>query len=231
MDKASAFKILSGNGVSLTEDQTQLLSQYVDQLLAWNSKINLVSRANDDVWGSHIIHSLALLFIVDLPAGIRIIDIGTGGGLPGIPLAIARPDISFVLVDSVKKKINAVSDMLMNLALPNVSAMSGRTEELKKNPDLCQSFDISLARAVAPLHELVAWSKPFARHSSYSLRLIRTGESFQLPALLAMKGGDISGEVEMANRKALTNSRVVGISFDGIDRIGLDDKKLVITNL
>src|SRR5512140_2094922 len=101
------------NGLNPTDGQIRLLEQYVSYLLEWNQKINLISRKDEEqVWQNHILHSAAPLFKVKLDPNPRIMDLGTGGGLPGIPLKILVPESEFLLVDSTRKKTVAVQDMI-----------------------------------------------------------------------------------------------------------------------
>src|ERR1700690_4224847 len=110
------------NGLNLSDSQLRLLGRFVDGLLEWNSKINLISRRDqENVWFSHVLHSLTPLFFVEFSKGLRVLDLGTGGGFPGIPLAIARPDLELVLLDSIKKKTLAVQDLVDQLGLAGVS--------------------------------------------------------------------------------------------------------------
>ena len=99
------------NGLEPTDDQLAQLAEYARRLLEWNRKINLISRKDEEnIWQSHLLHSISLLMRVDFPLGARILDLGTGGGLPGIPIRILRSDLSFVLLDATKKKVEAVAE-------------------------------------------------------------------------------------------------------------------------
>jgi len=134
-------EILLQTGLELSGAQCGLLEAFATQLVEWNSKINLISRKNPDaLWRDHILHSLAAATFVNFPPSARYLDLGSGGGLPGIPLAIVFPEAEFVLLDSIAKKINAVSDIVAALALPNVSCICARAEDAAKNPDLCSTL-------------------------------------------------------------------------------------------
>lgn len=149
----------------------------------WNQKINVISRKDiDNLEYRHILHSLAIARVVGFAPGSRILDIGTGGGFPGIPLAIFYPNVQFKLIDGTGKKIRVVNEVIQALDLKNVTAEQVRAEELKK-----QKFDFVVCRAVASLDKLVNWSK----------RLIRYEQNHGLPnGLLTLKGGDIQSEIK-----------------------------------
>ncbi len=219
------------NGLAPTDSQVRLLERYVTLLLDWNRKINLVSRKNEDqVWQSHILHSASLLFKIRLAANPTILDIGTGGGMPGIPLKILLPDSRVVLLDSTRKKIAAVEDIIHNLGLERIEAVWGRAEELSSHANLISHFDYIVARAVAPLADLVKWSEPFLRRHRNSEGDRSTDPAFvPPPALLALKGGELEDEVSRASRLRKQQSvDVVDLVFPSSEELSATDKKLVI---
>jgi 16S rRNA (guanine527-N7)-methyltransferase len=214
------------NGVPLTDAQLEKLSAFVAGLLEWNAKINLISRKDTEkIWFSHILHSLAPLFYISIPEEWRVFDLGTGGGLPGIPLAIARPDLQLTLADSIRKKTTAVEELVTRLGLRNVRIRTGRAEEIGKEKGVSKCHDVVIARAVAPLADLIRWSKPLLSGRT-------PPEGKDVPVLIALKGGDLDAEIAAAqrewNRSAIT---VINMSFEGSLELGLEEKKLVLTRL
>lgn len=148
----------------------------------WNGQINVISRKDiDQLYERHILHSLAIFRFMPFQPGSRILDIGTGGGFPGIPLAIMQPEVEFVLVDSIGKKIKVVSEVAKALGLKNVTVIHQPASEVKGQ------FDFVVSRAVAPLSELITWSRP--RISSKQRNALPNG-------LICLKGGDLTAEIK-----------------------------------
>ncbi len=150
----------------------------------WNAKINLISRKDiDNLYERHILHSLALAAIMpDLKSGTEIIDLGTGGGFPGVPLAVLYPNVHFHLIDGTGKKIMVVNEIVQALGLKNVTAKQVRAEEWKGN-----KVDFVVTRAVAQLDKLILWTKP----------LLKQQQSHSYPnGLFAWKGGKIHEEMK-----------------------------------
>ena len=223
--------ISSRNGLLLDETAGRLLQQYQELLLEWNRRINLVSRRDaGSSLENHILHSLSLLWNVEIRCGARVLDLGTGGGLPGIPLAIARPDLEVVLLDSIRKKIRAVDDIVARLGLGNVSTRCARAEELPEQ----NSFDLIVSRGVAELTELVRWSRLLARKTmpSGTPGAAASPRHLPEPCLLCLKGGDLEGEIARAATK--TGVRNISV-LDCIFRYGRDPdfegKKIVVVPL
>ncbi|MBI5021336.1 MAG: 16S rRNA (guanine(527)-N(7))-methyltransferase RsmG [Ignavibacteriales bacterium] len=220
-----------------SDNQVIQLQEYVELLIEWNQKINLISRKDEvNVWPRHILHSLSLLFFFKLKSNSHAIDIGTGGGLPGIPLAIVEPSIKFVLVDSIRKKCMAVTDMVDRLKLKNVIVVTERVEELSKKNIYQRSFDYILARAVAPTENLIEWSLPLLKFNdcnnvdkesdSAEKKMIET-RSFVL-----WKGGNLEKELQVAQNKFHTKKiSIHPISFGDLNNEQDADKKLIIINI
>jgi 16S rRNA (guanine527-N7)-methyltransferase len=221
------------NGVNPTEDQIRKLERFARLLLEWNKKINLISRRDEErFWSRHILHSISILFKLRLPRRASVIDIGTGGGLPGIPLKILLPQISLTLLDSTQKKINVVQNMLQELSLSNVCAVWARAEELGKQADHCARYDLVVARAVAPLRDLIRWSKPLLKpvQDRGGEFATQPEDAIQVepPALIALKGGDLEREVRSAKRVSGVQSiRTIDLMLQGVVQLEADDKKIV----
>jgi 16S rRNA (guanine527-N7)-methyltransferase len=224
------------NGLKPTEDQIEQLDYYVVLLLEWNKKINIISRKDEEnVWTYHILHSISPLFKIDIDQNSAIVDIGTGGGLPGIPIKILRPDLSILCVDSTGKKIKAVTQMIKDLRLNNLSALWGRAEELGSLPEYSGKFDFAIGRAVAPLVDLLYWSKAFLKNATPNKPAVNLqGKSLMRPnppALLAFKGGDLSKEIEIARRKyQRIEIQSIDLSINGSEQLIASDKKILIVH-
>jgi 16S rRNA (guanine527-N7)-methyltransferase len=166
-----------------TRHQTEQLSKLEDLYKEWNEKINVVSRKDiDALYEKHILHSLAIAAICNFHNGAEVVDIGTGGGFPGIPLAIFFPEVRFLLSDSIGKKIKVVQEVANGIGLKNVTAVHSRVEDIKG-----KNFDFAVSRAVAPLGDLWKWIKP-------AIRKGRMSDEFA-NGLICLKGGDLRKEI------------------------------------
>ena len=184
-----------------TEEQLNQFRQLEGLYKEWNEKINVISRKDiDSLYEKHVLHSLAISVICNFDDGAEIIDIGTGGGFPGIPLAIMYPNVDFLLVDGIGKKIKVVQEVADAIGLKNVTAVHGRAEEQKH-----RKFDYAVSRAVAPLGDLWRWINP----------LIRIGQkSDELPnGLICLKGGDLRNEINDSGMKKITQMWAVDNIF------------------
>jgi 16S rRNA (guanine527-N7)-methyltransferase len=232
--KKDFYKTCISNGLEISLEQLDLLERYKNLLLDWNGKINLVSRKDEkNIWTSHILHCLSPLFRLNIVKGARIADIGTGGGMPGIPIKIVRPDLYVLCVDSTAKKIKAVAAMIHDLGLKEIETVWGRAEDLGTRSEYLHKFDFITARAVAPLADLLLWTADFLKKRSTTVgeKSLEGSVDPGPPAFLVYKGGDISGEIEEA-KKGHTGLKIFSIelAFEGAD-IFFNDKKLLIIHL
>jgi 16S rRNA (guanine527-N7)-methyltransferase len=163
----------------------QLQFSALENLYAsWNEKINVISRKDmENFYEHHVLHSLAIATQFDFPAGYNILDIGTGGGFPGIPLAIFFPEVHFHLADSIHKKLKVVDEVSAAIGLSNITTQHTRVENIKD-----RKFDIIVSRAVAPLKDLWFWSKPLLLKRPID-------QPKKLSGLICLKGGDLSREI------------------------------------
>lgn len=171
----------------LTALQLQQFEQLFDLYKEWNEKINVVSRKDiDNLYLHHVLHSLAIAKYIKFKPKSSVVDLGTGGGFPGIPLAILFPEVSFLLVDSIGKKIKVVDEVSTALELKNVTSLHGRVEEIKG-----KKFDFVVTRAVANMLQLVIWSRKLL--SQKHINTVPNG-------IIALKGGNIKEEMKEIHR-------------------------------
>ena len=173
----------------LTEKQREQMAQLEVLYPEWNAKINVISRKDiDNLEVNHILHSLGLIKFVKFTPGTRVLDLGTGGGFPAIPLAIYYPDVTFHLVDRIGKKLKVAQDIAERIGLTNVTFQHGDVKEVKGK------FDFVVSRAVMDLGEMV----PLVR------RFIDSEDRNAVPnGLLCLKGGDLTGEVHKFKNQVL----------------------------
>lgn len=172
-----------------TDTQLQQMQQLEALYKDWNEKINVISRKDiDSLYERHVLHSLAIAALCTFDKGAQVVDIGTGGGFPGIPLAIMFPEVEFLLSDSIGKKIKVVQGVADVIGLKNVTAVHSRVEEIKG-----RMFDFAVSRAVAPLGDLWRWVNPMLRKGQ---------KSEELPnGLICLKGGDLAEEIKQSGLK------------------------------
>ncbi|MBR6818898.1 MAG: 16S rRNA (guanine(527)-N(7))-methyltransferase RsmG [Bacteroidaceae bacterium] len=142
----------------LTERQKQQFAALDELYRTWNARINVISRKDiDALYEHHVLHSLGIAKAFPFIDGTKVMDLGTGGGFPGIPLAILTPGVHFHLVDSIGKKIRVCNEIIQALGLVNVTTEWTRVEKLQAK------YDVTVSRAVAPIEELIRWSKPLSK--------------------------------------------------------------------
>jgi 16S rRNA (guanine527-N7)-methyltransferase len=166
---------------NLTEKQIKQFSDLQPLYEHWNAQINVISRKNmDTLYTNHILHSLAIAKVIRFEKGSKILDIGTGGGFPGIPLAILFPEVDFLLVDSIGKKIKVVNEVSNAIGLTNVIALHERAENIK------DTFDFVVSRAVTNMTDFKKWVK--GKFNNTHNNTLNNG-------ILYLKGGDLSEEL------------------------------------
>ena len=184
---ADVRRICLENGLDISDSQWQLLEKWAALLLEVNQNVNLISRKETEfLWEKQILPCLALLIFRKFSPDADVCDFGTGGGLPGMLLAIVRPDLRLTLLDSRCKKIEVVQQMIDSLKLSNAQTVLGRGEELGKQRPWRQRFPLLTARAVAPLIDLVRWTADLRKVES---------------VLHIYKGGEIKDEVFALSKK------------------------------
>lgn len=165
----------------LTSEQIEQFSALGNLYTEWNEKINVISRKDiDELYTKHVLHSLAIAKVMEFKSGSKVLDVGTGGGFPGIPLAILFPEVQFHLVDSIAKKILVVQEVASALGLQNVKAETQRVEKLKFK------YDFVISRAVTQMPKFVNWVK--AKFEKENKNPLPNG-------ILYLKGGDLSEEL------------------------------------
>lgn len=165
-----------------TKEQLDQFSALDELYNTWNQQINVISRKDiQELYTRHVLHSLSIAAVCPFNESMRILDIGTGGGFPGIPLAIFYPEVHFTLVDSIGKKLKVVQGIANAIGLKNVRVIHSRVEDLPQ-----QDFDFAVSRAVAPLKDLWRWARPY----------IKKRKSTTLAnGLICLKGGDLAQEI------------------------------------
>jgi len=194
----------------LTEKQTEQFTKLEPLYKEWNTQINVISRKDiDNLYERHVLHALSIAKVVSFKAGSKVIDLGTGGGFPGIPLAIFFPDVEFILIDGTRKKLRVVEAVAEAIDLKNVQVKHVRAEECKDRADFVVS------RAVASLDKLLHWARP----------LLHQKQINALPnGLIALKGGDIKKEIELIPRHEYTEIYPIK---DYFEREAFDEKYIV----
>ncbi len=226
------YTLCKKNGVGITDIQIRCLYSFKTLLLDWNKRINLVSRKNEDnLWKGHIALSLSLLFRIKFRSGMNILDLGTGGGLPGIPLSILLPECSFTLLDSTQKKIVCVQSMVDSLQLKNVQTVCGRAEELNQRKPYRHSFDAVVMRSVSNLSNLLEWGIPFLKQTKGE-NVGQEKLSISAPSLITFKGIETTEEEKMArNNFPSISLQSIPLTFSGSEEFDNLEKKLIIATV
>ncbi len=182
MSKSKKMEEILKQFPNLTDNQRQQFERLQFLYEDWNSKINVISRKDiDELYTRHVLHSLGIAKILEFKPGSKIMDVGTGGGFPGIPLAILFPEVDFYLIDVIAKKIRVVNEVAIALGLINVKAEQKRAELVN------QEFDFIVSRAVTNMPDFVSWvNGKIRKNSKHELQ----------NGILYLKGGDLTEELK-----------------------------------
>jgi len=184
------MEIIEKYFADFTPKQKEQLNALLPLYKEWNEKINVISRKDiDNFYLHHVLHSLTITTQFEFEKGASIMDLGCGGGFPGVPLAIFFPETEFYMVDSINKKLNVVKEIAATIGLTNITVKHTRAEEIKD-----KKFDTVVSRAVAPLKELWQWSKPL-------IKRIKTDNENVPNGLICLKGGDLTKEIQESGCK------------------------------
>lgn len=195
------MKIIQKYFPELSDKQLSQFEQLLPLYSSWNEKINVISRKDiENFYERHVLHSLTIAKYISFQKNEKVLDIGTGGGFPGIPLAIYFPETSFILTDSIAKKITVANEISNALQLSNVTTKVARAETIKEN------IDYVVTRAVAKMEDILFWSKN--KHPK---------------KVIALKGGDLKEELENVKK----NIRIIDLK-DSFDEEFFETKKIVI---
>ncbi|MEP7259102.1 MAG: 16S rRNA (guanine(527)-N(7))-methyltransferase RsmG [Flavitalea sp.] len=195
MEKAKEnLELITQYFSEFSELQLQRLEALAGLYKDWNSKINVISRKDEDMlYERHVLHSLSIAAVFNFQKGMNVLDLGSGGGFPGIPLAIFFPEVKFHLADSIGKKMKVAQAIAESLQLTNVTTQHTRAEDI-----LNRKFEVVVSRAVAPLKDLWKWSKPLLKQRTASTlqNAGAPGDERPVPGgLICLKGGNLDLEI------------------------------------
>ncbi len=201
--------------MKLTEEQNLKLEKYMEGILSWNEKVNLTNITDPAEF--RVKHNADSLMCVDFPEFIsakNVIDVGTGGGFPGIPLAVYAPDKSFTLLDSLNKRLKIIDELAGDLGISNISLVHGRAEDIARTKEHREKYDLCVSRAVSNLATLSEYCLPFIKVGGF---------------LLAYKGPGADQEAKDAEKALkILGGRLIDIRETTMEEYGLDHRILVI---
>jgi 16S rRNA (guanine527-N7)-methyltransferase len=218
MDFIKFWTISSSNGIVLDKEQVESFKRFNNELIYWNEKVNLVSRKDMEyLLERHILHSLSILKYIDIKLKARCLDVGTGGGFPGIPLIIARPDLRMLLVDSIVKKLKITELMAQHTGSRFVSVRRCRAEELEKEKSMTNTFDFIFSRSVAQISALLDWTKFLPKKDG---------------RYIFLKGGNLEQEINDARSLYPSlETEIIPIDLLGCPWFAEQEKKIVICKI
>ena len=205
-------------GVSCSLEMARQLEQYMEGVLSWNEKVNLTAITDrDEFIIKHLLDSVLCCGFPEYQSANKIIDVGTGGGFPGVPLAVVSPEKQFILMDSLKKRLNIIDELTSSIGIRNVSTVHARAEELARNKAHREKYDLCVSRAVANLATLSEYCLPFIRQGGY---------------LFAYKGPDAEEEIDQAQKAIfLLGGQLERVESAPLNRYGLDHRILFIKKI
>ena len=208
------LKLLKKYFPTISDDQLKQFQLLAELFSEYNLNVNMISRKDvENLEERHILHSLAIAKFITFKSQTRILDVGTGGGFPGLPLAILFPDCKFYLVDSIGKKINVVKELVAQLGLKNVEAINARAESLTID------IDFVVSRAVAPISDLYRWSKN---------RLTKDKYNDKPNCFILLKGGNLTEEKNEFKEMLRKSIKIQEVPLDAYFREEYFDTKKII---
>lgn len=204
MDRKAAFSLLLNElNITLSDKQVDQFLKYYEMLIEKNEVMNLTAITEyEEVLKKHFIDSLSIIKVYNINQAIKVLDMGTGAGFPGIPLKIAFPSLEIVLLDSLNKRVNFLNDVIRELGLKNITAVHGRAEDFGKDRNYREKFDLCVSRAVAKLSTLSEYCIPYLKVQGY---------------FISYKAGNIQAELE-ESKKAID---ILGGCVDKVDNFQL----------
>ena len=211
----SLKKALDELNISYTEKQIQQFASYMDGVLEWHEKVNLTAiTEHEEFIAKHFVDSVLCADFDEFKNAKTVIDVGTGGGFPGVPLAIMAPDKKFVLMDSLNKRLKIIDELTAEAGIMNTQTVHARAEELARNKNHREKYDVCVSRAVANLTTLSEYCLPFIKVGGY---------------LLAYKGPDADQEIKDAAKAiSILGGKLEKVEKSGLESFGLDHRILFI---